>query len=163
MVALPARLNDRLAELRDRYRPLLDAVSTWGLWVVIGGLFVWAALDERQLFVVGVVVGSIYALGALGLTLIYGVLKFGNFAHGDMMMLGGYVAYVALTGRILGERTDTDTGLGLDGLPAATDRLGDLTFGYAFLLAAAVAVIVLALASVGLDRLIYRPLRRRGS
>jgi len=163
VVGLPARLNDQLAELRHRFRPLLDALSAWGLWVLIGALFVWAALDERQLFVVGIVVGSIYALGALGLTLIYGILKFGNFAHGDTMMLGAYVAYFVLTGRIVGERTDTNTGLGLDRLPAATDRLGDLTFGYAFLLAVAAAVIVIALVSVGLDRVIYRPLRRRGS
>ncbi len=48
----------------------------------------------------GVLMGSIYGLLALGLTLIFGVLKVINFAHGSFLMLGMYVAYwaVALTG-----------------------------------------------------------------
>lgn len=37
--------------------------------------------------------GSIYALGAIGLSLVYGILKLVNFAHGDFMTLGGYVAF----------------------------------------------------------------------
>jgi neutral amino acid transport system permease protein len=37
--------------------------------------------------------GGIYALGAIGLSLVYGILKLVNFAHGDFMTLGGYVAY----------------------------------------------------------------------
>jgi len=48
----------------------------------------------------GVLMGSIYGLLALGLTLIFGVLKVINFAHGSFLMLGMYVAYwtVSLTG-----------------------------------------------------------------
>jgi neutral amino acid transport system permease protein len=37
--------------------------------------------------------GGIYALGAIGLSLVYGILKLVNFAHGDFMTLGGYVAF----------------------------------------------------------------------
>ena len=37
--------------------------------------------------------GAIYALGAVGLSLVYGILKLVNFAHGDFMTLGGYVAF----------------------------------------------------------------------
>lgn len=37
--------------------------------------------------------GAIYALGAIGLSLVYGILKLVNFAHGDFMTLGGYVAF----------------------------------------------------------------------
>src|SRR5512136_394689 len=48
----------------------------------------------------GILMGSIYGLAALGLTVIFGVLKVINFAHGSLLMVGMYVAYwaVALTG-----------------------------------------------------------------
>ena len=41
----------------------------------------------------GVMLGLNYALIALGLTLIFGIMGIVNFAHGEMYMLGGYVAY----------------------------------------------------------------------
>ena len=48
----------------------------------------------------GLVLGSIYALGAIGLTLTFGILRFANFAHGEIMTLGAYFAWtlVELTG-----------------------------------------------------------------
>ena len=48
----------------------------------------------------GVLMGSIYGLTAMGLTIIFGVLKVINFAHGSMLMVGMYVAYwaIVLTG-----------------------------------------------------------------
>lgn len=54
-----------------------------------------AALDFRTLpeqLVNGLLLGSIYALIALGYTMVYGVLKLINFAHGEVFMLGAYVA-----------------------------------------------------------------------
>ena len=45
----------------------------------------------------GILMGSIYGLTALGLTVIFGVLKVINFAHGSMLMVGMYVAYWAVT------------------------------------------------------------------
>jgi branched-chain amino acid transport system permease protein len=50
-----------------------------------------------QQLVNGVALGSVYALVALGLTLVYGVLKVPNFAHGSLYMVGAYVVYVMLT------------------------------------------------------------------
>jgi len=47
-----------------------------------------------QLFLNGLILGSIIALGAIGLSLIYGILKFGHFAHGDLMTLGAYFAFL---------------------------------------------------------------------
>ncbi len=48
----------------------------------------------------GILMGAIYGLAALGLTVIFGVLKVINFAHGSLLMVGMYVAYwaVLLTG-----------------------------------------------------------------
>ncbi|KAB2889209.1 MAG: branched-chain amino acid ABC transporter permease [Desulfobulbaceae bacterium] len=45
----------------------------------------------------GILMGSIYGLAALGLTLIFGVLKVINFAHGSLLMVSMYVAYWAVT------------------------------------------------------------------
>lgn len=49
-----------------------------------------------QQFVNGVNLGSIYALVAIGLTIVYGILRLINFAHGDVMMLGAYMALFLL-------------------------------------------------------------------
>lgn len=50
-----------------------------------------------QLLIFGVSLGSIYALVALGFNLIYKASKVTNFAHGEFLMVGAYVAYTALT------------------------------------------------------------------
>ena len=42
----------------------------------------------------GLSTGAIYALGAVGLTLVYGILKLVNFAHGDFLTFGAYMAYL---------------------------------------------------------------------
>jgi branched-chain amino acid transport system permease protein len=149
---------------RDYQRWAGEVVIGPGLWVLLALLIIYFAVssDTRQLVVVGIVVGSIYALGALGLTLIYRVLKFGNFAHGDMMVLGGYIAFLVLTGRVLREgRKDAEVLPGIDSLPGSLDRIGDLTFGYGLILATAVSALAIGALFIGLDRLIYRPLRRR--
>jgi branched-chain amino acid transport system permease protein/neutral amino acid transport system permease protein len=49
-----------------------------------------------QLVSFGVVLGAIIALGAVGVSLIFGILRFANFAHGDMMTLGAYLALVVV-------------------------------------------------------------------
>lgn len=53
-----------------------------------------------QLFVNGIAVGSIIALAAVGLTLTYGILRLSNFAHGDFMTLGAYIALSANLGGV---------------------------------------------------------------
>ncbi|MDW7775833.1 MAG: branched-chain amino acid ABC transporter permease [Methanosarcinales archaeon] len=47
-----------------------------------------------QLIVNGIVLGSIIALAAIGLTMVYGVLNFANFSHADFLALGAYIAFV---------------------------------------------------------------------
>ena len=44
----------------------------------------------------GIVLGSIYALGAIGVSMVFGILRFAHFAHGDMMTLGAFVALSAV-------------------------------------------------------------------
>lgn len=54
-----------------------------------------------QQLINGIQAGSIYALIAIGYTMVYGVLKFINFAHGDVYMVGAYIGYFAVTGFLL--------------------------------------------------------------
>jgi len=91
-----------------------------------------------QQLINGLAVGGIYALIALGYTMVYGVLKLINFAHGDLFTYGGYLGLTLLTSLLL------------------NDRLGAL---------GAIAVLtVMVMGLVGvmgviLERAAYRPLR----
>jgi len=51
-----------------------------------------------QLFVNGLTLGSLYALIALGYTMVYGILKLLNFAHGDVYMVGAFIGFGVLNG-----------------------------------------------------------------
>lgn len=53
--------------------------------------------DFFQQILNGLSVGSIYALVALGYTMVYGIIKLINFAHGELYMLGAYLAHVGMT------------------------------------------------------------------
>jgi branched-chain amino acid transport system permease protein/neutral amino acid transport system permease protein len=141
-------------------------ISGTGLWVAIALFAVWAFADHRDALATGLVVGSVFALGALGITLIYGILKFGHFAHGDSMMLSAYVAFFLLTGLIAGANQDSDTTAlpaSLADLPGATDKIWNFSFGYGLLLAIVLAAPVMAGFLLLLDRLVYSRLRQRKS
>jgi neutral amino acid transport system permease protein len=60
------------------------------LLIILEGLH-----DVAQTGLNGLTLGSIYALGAVGLTLVYGILKLVNFAHGDFLTFGAYMAFLA--------------------------------------------------------------------
>jgi branched-chain amino acid transport system permease protein/neutral amino acid transport system permease protein len=53
-------------------------------------------IELLQLVLFGIVVGGIIAVGAVGVSLIFGILRFANFAHGDMMTLGAYLALIVV-------------------------------------------------------------------
>ena len=54
--------------------------------------------EVLQLIIYGVIYGSIVALGAVGVSLTFGVLRFANFAHGDLMTFGAYMVLAAYVG-----------------------------------------------------------------
>lgn len=56
-------------------------------------LFVWAPLVNLQLVLEGIFVGAVFALGAYGLALVWGVMNVKNLAQGDFIIMGGYVSY----------------------------------------------------------------------
>ncbi|MDD4649805.1 MAG: branched-chain amino acid ABC transporter permease [Desulfoplanes sp.] len=86
--------------------------------------------------------GSFYSLIALGYTLVYGVLLLINFAHGDVFMVGAYIAFFVATFL-----------LSFSALP-----------GWGVLaLTIPLCMILTALVGVSLERIAYRPLRRKGA
>ena len=94
-----------------------------------------------QQFINGLTIGSVYALIALGYTMVYGVLEMINFAHGDVYMVGSFLGLFVLA--LMG--------------PSSTLVGG----GVAVLLAAALlgAMAGCALLGIGIERIAYRPVR----
>ena len=90
-----------------------------------------------QTLIVGIRLGSVYALVALGYTMVYGIIRLINFAHGDFIMVGGYTMIFTVP-----------LALAL-GLPAWA--------------AVAAAVVVCALVGMGTELIAYRPVRKKGS
>ena len=56
-----------------------------------------SALSFLNFLISGVSLGSIYAIIALGYTMVYGIAKMLNFAHGDVIMVGAYICFFACT------------------------------------------------------------------
>ena len=96
----------------------------------------------NTVIVSGVVLGSIYAIGAIGVTLIFGILRFAHFAHGDMMTAGGFISFI------------------LAGAASAIGIQAGWPTGFIVL---PLALPLTALLALGLDRAFYRPLRARGA
>jgi branched-chain amino acid transport system permease protein len=94
-----------------------------------------------QLTVDGLTLGGVYAVIALGYTLVYGVLRMINFAHGELFMIGAFAGFYTL------DNFETHSGLN-DSLPA-------FTIASAIIAGMVAAVLV----SVIIERVAYRPLR----
>lgn len=125
-------LIDRMREY-GRAHPAIVALAVLG--VIVLALIAAKGLQEvaeRALF--GLSTGSIYALGAVGLTLVYGILKLTNFAHGDFLAFGAYMAYVVSVSWEL-----------------------PLVVGIAF------AMVMTALLGVALEKGMWAPMRARGA
>lgn len=113
-------------------RPLLGIVVV--LVAIAVALAATQGLAELgQATINGIVAGNYYALGAVGLTLIFGVLRLVNFAHGEYLTLGAYLML----------------------LFSALD--------FPLVAAALLGVVATAIFSVGLEITVWRPVRRRGA
>src|SRR3978361_341485 len=94
--------------------------------------------------------GSIYALVAVGYTLVYGVLRLINFAHSEIFMIGMFAQYAALMAMGFTPSGNADD----EGVVLTVVFLG---------VAMLAAVLVSGGAAVGLERVAYRPLRKRNA
>jgi hypothetical protein len=90
---------------------LVIAFVGWRLWGVLYVEGTYGADTWARFAISGLILGGVYAVVALGYTLVYGILFMINFAHGDVMMLGAFAGYFAL--EILEERGLVDR-LGCD-------------------------------------------------
>jgi branched-chain amino acid transport system permease protein len=140
MTALPATSDAGRAPV-----PTGRVVRLLVLLVVLGGI-AWLAVTNMgaeqatEQLVNALTRGAIYALIALGYTMVYGIIELINFAHGDMFMVGAFVSLTFL-GQILGAVTNIPL---LIALLVAT-----------FL----VTMAILALVGVTIERFAYKPLR----
>ncbi len=93
----------------------------------------------NKVVISGSVIGSIYAMGAIGVTLVFAILRFAHFAHGDLMTLGAFFSYILV---VL--------------FPEAGSFIG-LPTGFVML---PIAMALTAIVAILLDRSFYRPLRQ---
>jgi branched-chain amino acid transport system permease protein len=155
----PGRLTDRLRAGRVQQQ-----LGAWTLWLLITAIVVWAAVAQTPQFVVGLIVGSLYALSAVGLTLIYGVARVSHFAQGDAMMMAAYLAFFALTGAVAGSRAgDVEFPLHVSALPGAMEPIWRFSFGYGLVIAIVVGAVLAVPLLLAIDRVVYQPLHRRGA
>lgn len=96
----------------------------------------------------GLISGSLIGLGAIGVTLTYSILRFSNFAHGDLMAWG---AYAALT--VLGA---------ISALLGSVTPIGMLSFGWPLVVAALVAMALVGGMALLLDWVLFARLRAKG-
>ena len=91
-----------------------------------------------QQLINGVTIGSTYALIAIGYTMVYGIIGMINFAHGEIYMIGTYIAFMAISGMAM---------LGIEFLPII------------FLVALLSSILVSSSFGWAVERIAYRPLR----
>jgi neutral amino acid transport system permease protein len=124
--------RERVLDWANR-RPAAAASAILALLVVIlvasKGLH-----DVAQTGLNGLALGSIYALGAVGLTLVYGILRLVNFSHGDFLTFGAYIAFLV-----------------------------NITWGMPILAAIPVAMAATAMLALAFEVIMWRPMRAKGA
>ncbi|HEU4736862.1 MAG TPA: branched-chain amino acid ABC transporter permease [Solirubrobacterales bacterium] len=124
-------MRSMTASYRDR--PVVVASAAIALAVI--ALVAASGLhDVAQTGLNGLTLGTIYALGAVGLTLVYGILRLVNFAHGDFLTFGAYMAYVV-----------------------------NVTWGQPLAAAILFAMAMTALLGLLSERVMWRPMRAKGA
>lgn len=113
--------------------PAYVAVSVVAL-IAVTLIFTEGLHDTAQTSLNGLSYGAIYALGAVGLTLVYGILKLVNFAHGDFLTFGAYIAFVI-----------------------------NVTWDLPFVLGILAAVALTAMLGLVFEEMLWRPMRRKGA
>lgn len=124
--------GEALRELA-RQRPQAAAFGVIGL-ILLVLLAAHGLHDVAQKTLNGLTLGVIYALGAVGLTLVYGILRLVNFAHGDFLTFGAYMAYLV-----------------------------NVTWGMPLIAGVFVAMAATALLGLLSERVMWRPMRAKGA
>ncbi|MGL4611106.1 MAG: branched-chain amino acid ABC transporter permease [Trueperaceae bacterium] len=177
--------------LKPRFKPLPWLIFTafvvlllWRMYYVVNVLEARKLSDFVSAFFSSVQLGSLYALIALGYTMVFGIIRLINFAHGEIFMVGAFVAYFffantpytlpwAIFASILasfglmyvlslwrGKMTDPLVlGAGIVALIAFVLILTTTT-KVSWILALVLSMLITAVVSISAERIAYRPLRR---
>jgi neutral amino acid transport system permease protein len=121
----------------DKARAWASANPAQTFLIVMGLIAIYLIVDSSlqvvaQRTINGLVAGSYFALGAIGLTLVYGTLKLTNFAHGDLLTLGAYVAYIF-----------------------------NVSNGMPFVLAMVISIVLVAVFAIGTELVMFKPMRKK--
>jgi branched-chain amino acid transport system permease protein len=140
-------VKPKMLNLGRFVRPLLAVIVlaflAWRLWDIVFIDKTYGADTWVRFAISGVILGGVYAVIALGYTLVYGILFMINFAHGDVMMLGAFAGYFVL---------EAFHGAGWLDRSLLT---GILSVGVAFFVGMGFS----SLLAFSLERIAYRPLR----
>ena len=131
-----------------RARSAAHSEVGWGVALVVLCVVLFLAAPGKV--VNGLLLGSMIALGAIGITLIYSILRFAHVAHGDYMTLGAYITLFLLSVAL--------PALGIEGA-----GFGPFTFGYPLLIALPITVVVSCAIAIAIDYSVYERLRERGT
>jgi branched-chain amino acid transport system permease protein len=140
MTAATSRTAPDRAQLDRRWSMPLVILGALALAYVVMGLR--AGAQGQEQFINALTIGGVYALIALGYTLVYGIIELINFAHGDVFMVGSFVSLELLVS--LGFRGAINDPLLLAGI---------------LVLAFVVSMGVMGMVGVVIERFAYRPLR----
>ena len=128
---LGERLRQTAAFRYARRHPQRTAVAVIAVLVLL--LIASEGLhDVAQVGLNGLSLGSVYALGAVGLTLVYGILKLVNFAHGDFLTFGAFMAYLV-----------------------------NVTWGLPLVVGILFAIAMTAMLGLGFERIMWGPMREK--
>jgi branched-chain amino acid transport system permease protein len=119
------------------------AFMAWRLWLVLVVQHAYGPDVWVRFAISGVILGSVYAVIALGYTLVYGILFMINFAHGDVMMVGAFAGFFTLTA------------LNATGYANRSAASSIVSIAAAFL----VGILTGMAVAITLERIAYRPLR----
>ena len=128
-------LRERLRELPAvqwaRLHPESTAAGVLGV-LVLALLVAYGVHEVAQTGLSGLTLGSVYALGAVGLTLVYGILRLVNFAHGEFLTFGAYMAFLV-----------------------------NVTWGAPLVLGIVFAIAATAVLGIAFERIMWGPMRAR--
>jgi len=150
---IPSDLKKKSYQVLKLVRPLLGGIVglflVYRLYVVLIVQHPYGPDTWTRLLIAGLILGGVYALIAIGYTLVYGILFMINFAHGDVMMLGAFGGYFVFEA--------------LNALKVGADVKANFLNVYPYfsvIIAFIVGMTIAAVTGYFLEKIAYRPLRK---
>jgi len=137
--------------IRQIFAVLITAIILWRLYLVIVLQHEYSVDIWIRLLISGLTIGGVYSLVAIGYTLVYGILRMINFAHGEVMMIGTFAGYFVF--EITKSIQVNSPGNSLQNFSNAFPLISVILAFFA-------SMLVAALTGFLLEKIAYRPLRK---